>query len=144
MQGVPRRKVLQLGGAALTTSLAGCTSFFEQSSTSLSQVEIFNQRPEQHTAHLLIERNDEIVYWSSFELKQAANQQTDITKVDSRVIKDEWPEGSATFAIHVRLDAQTSWSSLTLDEQDKGCHEVLAVIDRTDEPRVSFFSSNDC
>ena len=146
MQDVSRRKALQLGSAVLPTSLAGCVSFFEQPSITLGQVEIANQRAEPYTVHLLVEHDDELVYWSSFDLKPATNQETGVTKIDSVAIEDEWPASPGQFAIHIRLDTQSSWRSLTLDEQDGGCQEVLALIDRAGEPpaSVSILTTNHC
>lgn len=145
MSPISRRKTLQIVGAALATSLVGCTSIVGQSGATLQVIRVVNEREEPHTVHLIVEHDDEIAYWTALDLPAATTREDGVEEVNGTAIENEWPDEPGRIVIHARLDDQSSWNTLALHEQGSGCHMVRTHVER-DQPAtgVSLLASNDC
>lgn len=121
MRRETRRGVLAAVGAAGAGSIAGCAgsdaSTPPGSQAVLAYVRIANYDDTSHTVHVLVERADEIVHWSSHALE--AGDGSPVT----RRLEGPWGE-SGPYTIHTRLDDGDERRTFPVDPGDADCYGV--------------------
>jgi hypothetical protein len=122
-QRVSRRRLLAGVGTLGLGVLAGCGSASGSSTSRLAYVRVANWHREAHTVHVLVERDGELVHWSSHDL---AARDGDIT---TQPIDQTWADDQAEFVVRVRVDDGTSWKVFDLTGREGDCYGVEARVD---------------
>lgn len=116
-----RRAVVSAGALALAGCLGGTSGEpgTEQTASGavLAYVRVANYDDTAHTVHVLVERGDEIVHWSSHEL--AASEGSPVTKR----LDGPWGEPGA-YTIHTRLDGADEKRSFDVEPGGADCYGV--------------------
>lgn len=112
-----RRHFLSLIGAAAS---GGCLSLGRSSTPpALGQISILNHGYEPHTVHVLVERNDQPIYWADHEAPAR-----DDSGPGGGVLPCAWGNKAGKYAVRARLNARTKWHSINLTDYDS---EVLGL-----------------
>lgn len=106
MSPLSRRTILRFSGAALVTSLAGCTSLVGQSGATLQVIRVVNEREESHIVHQIVEHDEEITYRATLDLPAATTRADGVLEASGTTIESEWPDEPGRIVIHARLDDQ--------------------------------------
>lgn len=126
-----RRHLLAVTGGL--ASLAGCgasEAFARRQFPRIGELYLRNESENQHTLHVIVSRDDSIVYWSSYTLaarsaeKDSANEAT-VTGMD-------WMQEPGDWGIGVRVDEQESWKEITLEKSESACKVVNVTYDDED------------
>lgn len=110
--------------------LAGSTQVLSplDSSPKLGRIQIENRDDAPHTVHLLVERDNELVYWQSFALRSTSENEQGQTVRDIRTVsRSEWGDESGDYHVRARLDQD---NSVTSDPVDHGapCEHLNVVV----------------
>jgi hypothetical protein len=119
---VSRRRLLAGLGAAGATALAGCSTAAGSSTSRLAYVRVANWHESAHTVHVLVERDGDLVHWSSHDL---AARDGDIT---TQPIEQTWADERAEFVVRVRVDDQRRWKVFDLARREGDCYGVEARV----------------
>lgn len=131
--GMRRRRLLALGATGVVGALAGCSNPSKQQSTQstdkgrqsrLGYIRVANWHAQPHTLHVLVERDDDPVHWSSHEM--GAGNET----VQTELLEHSWATDSGRFVVYVRIDNRGSWKRFDLTEQQGECYGVEARVNR--------------
>lgn len=140
MTDYTRRRLLAAGGAVTVAGIAGCSRVENTAESEptpneptesdqpepplLESISLENLNDQSHTLDIIIQRNDEIVYWTTHELS-AISEPTSSIALDS-----ELPTEPGAFQLVVRLDDDTraQFSSTELPERD--CIDLVVMITR--------------
>ncbi|SFR50028.1 hypothetical protein [Halogeometricum limi] len=123
-----RRRFLGASVAGIA-ALAGCGGVNAQNdrpddTASLGYVRLLNRHEEAHVVHVLVERGDEVVFWSSYDLPGAAGELT-TTNVDGPWV-DETGEGA--YRVYFRVDDRQEWKTFSTAESDLDCYGLEARV----------------
>jgi hypothetical protein len=119
---VSRRRLLAGLGTAGVAALAGCSTAAGSSTSRLAYVRVANWHGQAHTVHVLVERDGDLVHWSSHELAARAG---DIT---TQPIEQTWADEQAEFVVRVRVDDQRQWKVFDLAGREGDCYGVEARV----------------
>lgn len=119
---VSRRRLLGGLGAAGVAALAGCSTASGSSTSRLAYVRVANWHESAHTVHVLVERDGDLVHWSSHDL---AARDGDIT---TQPIDQTWADEQAEFVVRVRVDDQRQWKVFDLAGREGDCYGVEARV----------------
>lgn len=123
------RRRLLAGVAAGVTALAGCGGTNAQNrqangAANLGYVRVTNRHDAAHTVHVLVERDDEVVFWSSYDLP-AADDGASPTPVEG-----PWTEAvDAAYTMHFRVDERDEWKTFRTDGTDADCYGLEARVE---------------
>jgi hypothetical protein len=120
---VSRRGLLAGVGTLGVAALAGCGSAAGSSTSRLAYVRVANWHAEPHTVHVLVERDGDLVHWSSHDL---AARDDEIT---TQPIDQTWADGQAEFVVRVRIDDRPTWKVFDLAGREGNCYGVEARVD---------------
>ncbi|WP_231185289.1 hypothetical protein [Haladaptatus sp. DYF46] len=139
MSRLTRRKTLQLGGAAFTAGLAGCSAFGEQSPTPLlGKLEAVNHDRRPHTLHALFLDDGNPVYWVSKEIPAADESGPGFARFE------EYPTEPDGHALHVRVEDQpkSDWEQFDFDQPNTTCYGfLLSVGSKNGSPFVDIWQT---
>jgi hypothetical protein len=119
---VSRRRVLAGLGTLGLGALAGCATAAGSSTSRLVYVRVANWHAEPHTVHVLVERDGDLVHWSSHDL---AGRDDEIT---TQPLDQTWADGEAEFVVRVRIDDRTTWKVFDLAGREGDCYGVEARV----------------
>jgi hypothetical protein len=119
---VSRRRLLAGVGAASVAALAGCSTAAGSSTSRLAYVRVANWHRADHTVHVLVERDGDLVHWSSHDL---AARDGEIT---TQPLDQTWADEQAEFVVRVRLDDQRRWKVFDLAGREGDCYGVEARV----------------
>ena len=119
---VSRRRLLAGLGTVGVGALAGCSTAAGSSTSRLAYVRVANWHADAHTVHVLVERDEELVHWSSHDL---AARDGDIT---TQPIAQTWADEQSEFVVRVRVDDQTTWKVFDLTGREGDCYGVEARV----------------
>jgi hypothetical protein len=119
---VSRRRLLAGLGTVGVAALAGCSTAAGSSTSRLAYVRVANWHDSEHTVHVLVERDGDLVHWSSHGL---AARDGDIT---TRPIDQTWADEQSEFVVRVRLDDQRQWKVFDLTGREGDCYGVEARV----------------
>jgi hypothetical protein len=120
---VSRRRLLAGVGTLGLSALAGCGSAAGSSTSRLAYVRVANWHAEPHTVHVLVERDGELVHWSSHDLAARDGQ------ITTQPLDRTWADAEAEFVVRVRLDDGTTWKVFDLASREGDCYGVEARVD---------------
>ena len=128
-----RRNFLQSVSTGTVAFFAGCSSLNRTETTetedlpSLQRVTVKNHDATRRTVDIIIERDDEIVYWNDFEI-QASNQSKNIT-YGPEIAPPTFESISAKWVVSSRLSNKTTGETFDLTEiGSSGCYDVMVQI----------------
>lgn len=149
-----RRRLLQIGGTALTSGLAGCLGALQDSSgsqtTELAELSIQNEDTRSHTVHVLVLQDREPVYWdsqpvaagsvedgsqSSFEQVGTASFQGFPTELQECVLcarVDDQPLSERNRRDLSNYDVSCLQLVFTLEPNDRAAGTTLSILEGTD------------
>jgi hypothetical protein len=88
----------------------------------LAYVRVANWDAASHTFHVLVERDGEIVHWSSHEL---AGKDDDIP---TETVDTSWADEAGSFVISVRVDDSGAWKTFDVAGRDGDCYGIEARV----------------
>ncbi|MFB6193720.1 MAG: hypothetical protein ABEI75_01525 [Halobaculum sp.] len=118
-----RRGVLTAVGVGGVGALAGCVggsgagTATPSSDAVLAYVRVANYDDASHTVHVLVERADEIVHWSSHDLPAGDGEPV------TRRLSGPWGE-SGPYTIHTRLGETGDRRTFPVDPGETDCYGV--------------------
>lgn len=122
-----RRRLLAAAAAAVA-ALAGCGGRNAQNernggTASLGYVRAVNRHEAAHTMHVLVERDGEVVSWSSYDL--AADGEASTAAVDG-----PWTEAAAEeeYTVYFRVDDRDEWETFGAGARDRDCYGLEARV----------------
>lgn len=89
------------------SGLAGCSAFSNEPSITrvhLGRIDLFNDDTEQRTIEVLVERAEDIVYWSEFTLAPSGEQRI-ISECENNL---PW-SGRGKYQVHARMESNSIW-----------------------------------
>ncbi|QIB75932.1 hypothetical protein GL213_02415 [Halogeometricum borinquense] len=123
-----RRRLLAASTAGVA-ALAGCGGTNAQNSdsndaASLGYVRVVNRDDTAHTAHVLVERDDEVVFWSSYDLPAVGDDTPTVT------VEGPWADAStpAAYEVYFRIDEQNDWKTFSTADSDLDCYGLEARV----------------
>jgi hypothetical protein len=119
---VSRRRLLAGLGTLGVGALAGCSTAAGSSTSRLAYVRVANWHPDAHTVHVLVERDGELVHWSSHDLPGRENE------IPTRPITRTWADEQSEFVVRVRVDDQRTWKVFDLAGREGDCYGVEARV----------------
>lgn len=119
---VSRRRLLAGAATLGVGALAGCSTAAGSSTSRLAYVRVANWHAEPHTVHVLVERDGDLVHWSSHDL---AARKGDIT---TQPLEQTWASGEAEFVVRVRIDDRRTWKAFDLSGREGDCYGVEARV----------------
>lgn len=119
---VSRRGLLRLVGPAGSVGIAGCGAIRSLRGARIEQVRVVNKDTDQHTVHVLIEYNGDLVQWTSVDVPPAEGE-TSPKRVHSMALDKAWPDEAGHFVVYARLDEQSDWQYADSTDSDFDCLE---------------------
>lgn len=129
---VSRRRVVAGGAAVGLGLLAGCLggdgeggNQLEGGGTGesrLAYVRVANWDAVSHTFHVLVERDGDIVHWSSHELSGRD------TEIPTEAVDTSWADEAGDFVISVRVDDSEEWKTFDVAGREGDCYGVEARV----------------
>lgn len=108
------RRVFLGAVSAGTISLTGCLNALGETDTvQLNGIVVINALDGPRTLAVLVQRENEIVYWAQHELSGSS--------CDRTIIKPTWKTAAADFSVAVRLADRKTWTQTPLDTYGGGC-----------------------
>ena len=113
-----RRLLAATASAAATAAMAGCGGTNARNNraaaeTSLGYVRVVNEQTVDHTIHVLVERDEEVVFWSSYDLSAADDDPSPLP------VEGPWTDGGG-YKLYFRLDEDDEWA--TFETGDADCY----------------------
>jgi hypothetical protein len=119
---VSRRRLLAGVSVLGMGALAGCSSAAGSSTSRLAYVRVANWHADAHTVHVIVERDGDIVHWSSHDL---AARDGEIT---TQPLDRTWADEQAEFVVRVRIDDRNTWKVFDLAGREGDCYGVEARV----------------
>lgn len=94
--------------------------------TSLGYVRVVNHHAEAHTMHVLVERDGEVAFWSSYRLGTGSNE-------SMRQVDGPWTDGRGSYTVHFRIDEREAWRTFDTGKTDFPCYGLEGRIDADGE-----------
>lgn len=142
-----RRKILQLGGAALGVSLAGCSSPQEESTTEsrLVELSVLNHTESQHTVHAVLQDGDEVVYWSSIQVTPGDREKNEAGGGEF----SDYPTEAGMYTLYAKADNQPddAWVQAKIYEWGYPCWGLKIRLGEpfSDSPeKLAIWRHNNC
>jgi hypothetical protein len=119
-----RRRLLSLSAAGVA-ALAGCGGTNARNASNaggsdgaatLGYVRVTNRHDEAHTMHVLVERDGEVVFWSSYVLDAGSDSAT------STYVEGPWTDEQANYTVHFRIDERSEWRTFSTARTDLPCY----------------------
>ncbi|RDI72082.1 hypothetical protein [Halopelagius longus] len=83
--------------------------------TSLGYVRVVNHHAESHTMHVLVERDGDVAFWSSYRLGTDSNE-------TMKQVDGPWTDGRGTYTVHFRIDEREEWRTFDTGKTDFPCY----------------------
>ena len=119
---VSRRRALAGLATLGVGALAGCSTAAGSSTSRLAYVRVANWHAEPHTVHVLVERDGDLVHWSSHDLAARTDE------ITTQPLDQTWADEEAAFSIRVRIDDRTTWKVFDLASREGDCYGVEARV----------------
>jgi hypothetical protein len=133
---VSRRQVVAGGAAVGVGLLAGClggdgeggnqlesgSGGSDGGGSRLAYVRVANWDALSHTFHVLVERDGDIVHWSSHELDGKGSD------IPTETVDTSWADGPGSFVISVRVDDSEEWKTFDVSGRDGDCYGIEARV----------------
>jgi hypothetical protein len=130
---VSRRRVVAGGAAVGLGLLAGCLGGDGEGENQLeggtggdgsrlAYVRVANWDAVSHTFHVLVERDGDIVHWSSHELDGKDSE------IPTETVDTSWADEAGTFVISVRVDDGDEWKTFDVSGRDGDCYGIEARV----------------
>ena len=118
--------VLIVGSLAIT-GVGGLLGSPDTDSPSVRELDVENKDDRNHTVDVLIERDDEIIYWTTFELGHRGIYAW--TSIDAPI-----ENGSGRLSVTVRLDGEVREDQ---DEWGRSCTELIVFVTEAGDIEIS-------
>ncbi|MCT9098470.1 hypothetical protein [Haloarchaeobius sp. HME9146] len=106
-----RRHLLTLLGAATS---GGCLSLGKSSDpTVLGKIDIINHAYEPYTVHVFVERDDQLIYWSTHEATAG-----DSESAGGAELPCVWGNEPGRYTVRARLEDRTTWQSMNVADAE--------------------------
>lgn len=105
-------------GGSTEASTSGGTG----NTASLGYVRVSNRHDATHTMHVLVERDGEVVFWSSYELGTESNRAT-------KSVDGPWTTDQANYTVHFRTDEREEWRTFSTAKTDLSCYGLEGKVD---------------
>ncbi|MFC5367992.1 hypothetical protein [Salinirubrum litoreum] len=92
------------------------------SDSRLAYVRVANWDAVSHTFHVLVERDGDIVHWSSHELDGKGSE------IPTETVDTSWADQAGSFVISVRVDDSEEWKTFDVAGRDGDCYGVEARV----------------
>jgi len=130
---VSRRQMIAGGAAVGVGLLAGCLGDDGEGGnqldgdggdggTRLAYVRVANWDALSHTFHVLVERDGDIVHWSSHELDGKGSD------IPTETVDTSWADAAGSFVISVRVDDSEAWKTFDVGGRDGDCYGIEARV----------------
>jgi hypothetical protein len=123
-----RRRLLAASAAGIAT-FAGCGGVNAQNdrpegTASLGYVRVVNRHDADHTVHVLVERGDEVAFWSSYDLSAAGDNAAAVA------VEGPWADDAAeaAYEVYFRVDDRSEWKTFSTAESDLDCYGLEARV----------------
>jgi hypothetical protein len=120
---VSRRRLLAGVGVAAAGALAGCSTAAGSSTSRLAYVRVANWHAQPHTVHVLVERDGDLVHWSSHDLSARGDD------IVTQPVDRTWADEQAEFVVRVRVDDARQWKVFDVAGREGNCYGVEARVD---------------
>ena len=152
---VSRRKILA-ASAATATALAGCADSGGGGGGGggeqplLMEIRLTNATDQAHTVHVVVERDGNMVHWSTHDLGPQGSGEGDGggqggnggQPPERTAVERTWSDDRGDYVIHARLDDRNDWQTVDLSELgdgDGGCWGI--ELEATGDGDFSVWSS---
>jgi hypothetical protein len=136
-----RRSFLQLSAGGLAI-LSGCGTIVDSSSeengAKLHHVRVSSVYPEPRTVGVLIEGEEDIVYWQSITVDAA----TEDTQGSYAIPQEKLPESTGEWTFYIRNTHSGDYQSVTITEEEPLTVDLTIWEDNTVQVRYGTLSSN--
>jgi hypothetical protein len=92
------------------------------SGSRLAYVRVANWDAVSHTFHVLVERDGDIVQWSSHELDGKGSD------ISTETIDSSWADETGSFVISVRVDDSDEWKTFDVRGREGDCYGIEARV----------------
>jgi hypothetical protein len=92
------------------------------SGSRLAYVRVANWDGLSHTFHVLVERDGDIVHWSSHELDGKGSE------IPTETVDTSWADDPGSFVISVRVDDSDEWKTFDVTGRDGDCYGIEARV----------------
>jgi len=142
---ITRRQALQAASVTCTTLGAGCTFLQGSKSkgTRIGRIEVLNQAPTAHNAHVLLLEGDEPVSWNSTEVDPFVNGELGGATFTG------YPGDRGAYRLYAWVDDQprSEWAKYDTREDDASCITLILMIHESEAPEsavISIHIEHDC
>ncbi|MDS0293955.1 hypothetical protein [Halogeometricum luteum] len=115
-----RRRLLaaSAAGAAAIAGCGGTNARNERAAArrSLGYVRVVNEDEADHTVHIMAEREDEMAFWSSYDLGGANSISSPLP------VKGPWVDDGGAYTLYFRLDDDAEWTTFDTESTDADCY----------------------
>ena len=122
-----KRRRFALSAAVTLVGTAGCLGMAKPSTSTISAIDIWNQRPSRQRVTVRVKDADEVVYEVTEEMEPY-----DVKTGASDVVelKPGWPDEPGAYLVEARLAQQTEWQRRDLSpEGAPACARVTVSVD---------------
>ena len=112
-----RRKYLRTAVVFSIPLISGCTSnlpFGSSGRANLGDITAINFDTKQHTLHVIVEEEDQLVHWSSYHLEPTEQEGYTAS------LKNTWGGNDVRETLYARRDRKSSWEKTDLSNLPEG------------------------
>ena len=121
--------------------LTGCSNpLSEDAQSKLVEVKVENSDDSPHTIHTIVERDGNIISWSSHRLNA-----TEEGRYVSKEVNRSWGNTTGRYTVYMRLDQNTTWKDVNVSSS--GCYGLYYHVNpesREGYPRTVFQIAGGC
>ncbi|QLG61201.1 hypothetical protein [Halorarum salinum] len=135
-----RRELLAAAGAVGAAGVAGClgddtanqAGGGSEGESKLAYLRVANEHREDHSVHVLVQRDGEPIHWSNHDLAAGDDGMT------SETVEQSWSTTDARVTVYVRLDDDADWDSFDIDDGRWDCYGAMVKVNPDGEFGVWF------
>jgi len=140
---VPRRRVLQTSGVALSVIGSGCTGIQngESQNTEIDRIEVVNKVPNQQAIQILLVEDGDPKYWKSANVGPYSEDENEL----GTVVITDLPSEQGEYTLYTWLDDQSrsEWSHYDFSEDDLECADILVMIEEGSNTSIHISNCSD-
>lgn len=149
MSPLSRRQLLGVGGAALGTGLAGCSSLGSDGEsgtvpTRLSELQVGNRDPHPYTVYVLLVEDGDPRYWNVMDVEAHEDDGSPLPGGEF----EGYPTDAGEYALYAWRDDQprSEWRRYDFREHDAECVNATILVGWEDDRtgRVRLLTSTGC